>query len=214
MGKSCESPSQAEHDRKPTPKKTVQHFDQWREEPAVCGCGWKGKLGELSQGEMFRELYEMDCPACGETRLIVGLPTFEDAAAHKDQMSELDRDFFEKSEKFHARQERERLAAPDQLPEIEGTGTFVLLWDMNWNCPDAFDRTNQIRFGERVIWEEPALYESYERFVEVARILKAKYGGRLRDLVPTDSSKTYLWGDRLSAPTYTDEIRRWMQTGE
>ena len=80
---------------------------------------------------------------------------------------------------------------------------------MNWNVPDAFSRTNQIRHGQRVIWEELALYESYHRFAEVARILKAIYGDRLRDMVPTESSETY-----LSAPSFTDEIRQSLRTGE
>ena len=195
-------------------KRVVRHFDPWREEPLVCACGWKGNGGELVQGELFRELYEMDCPVCGEPRLIVSLPTIEEAAAHKDQMSGPERELFEKSEAFHERQERGRLVSPDQLPDIEGTDSFVLHWDMNWNVPDAFSRTNQIRHGQRVIWEELALYESYPRFAEVARILKSKYGDRLRDLVPTESSETYLWGDRLYAPSFTDEIRQSLRTGE
>ena len=202
-----------EQDQPESSTRIVQHFGPWREDPVFCECGWKGTGGELTQGELFRELYEMDCPACGEPRLIVGLPTIEEAAAHKDQMSEPERQLFEKSEAFHEQQERGRLVSPEQLPTIEGGDSFVLHWDMNWDVPDAFSRTNQIRHGERVIWEELALYESYERFAEVAQILKAKYGARLHDLVPTDSSKTYLWGDRLFAPSFTDEVRRGLQFG-
>jgi len=39
-------------------------------------------------------------------------------------------------------------------------------------------------------------------------ILRERYGTALRDLVPTDSSKTYLYGDRMSAPETVAEAKR------
>lgn len=62
--------------------------------------------------------------------------------------------------------------------------------------------------GDHVIFSEPAVYEGYERFDEVARILKSKYGSRLTDLVPTDESHLYLYGDRLGSPELVRSIRR------
>jgi hypothetical protein len=55
-------------------------------------------------------------------------------------------------------------------------------------------------FGERssrqnVIFSEPAFYEGYERFIEVAQILRNRYGAASRDLVPTKASELYLYGD-------------------
>ncbi len=62
--------------------------------------------------------------------------------------------------------------------------------------------------GDTIIFREPVIYEGYERFVEVARILRGRYGAALRDLVPTERSETYLYGDRLSAPQTVAEARR------
>lgn len=193
----------------------VEHYDPWKDESVVCDkCGWRGTGADLAQGELFSELYEMNCPACGEVVLIVSLPTIEQAAEHRDEMSPLAREVFEKGESAFAKYERNQLRNPAQLPEIPGVEEFALKWDMNWEVVDAFDRTNQIKHGEEVIWEEMAMYESYGRFGEIATILKAKYGKRLVDLIPTDSSHTYLWGDRLSSPTFTDGVRRWLRSND
>ena len=43
-------------------------------------------------------------------------------------------------------------------------------------------------------------YQSYERFVEVAELLQARYGTALRDLIPTKVSELYLYGDALDSP--------------
>ena len=60
-------------------------------------------------------------------------------------------------------------------------------------CPDAHETV--IRLGDRVIFSEPGGWENYERFIEVAEILRAHYGTALKDLVPIDRSKSNLWGD-------------------
>jgi hypothetical protein len=49
---------------------------------------------------------------------------------------------------------------------------------------DAF-----VSFGE--IREEVPKHEGYRRFEEIAQILKAKYGDRIKDPVPTVRSKLY-----------------------
>lgn len=53
-----------------------------------------------------------------------------------------------------------------------------------------------------------AVYEGYERFEEVAHILKERYGAALRDLVPTAASATYLYGDSLKASDRIARFRR------
>jgi hypothetical protein len=42
------------------------------------------------------------------------------------------------------------------------------------------------------IFSEPARYEGYRRFEDIAQILKAKYGDRIKGLVPTEGIKLYL----------------------
>ena len=100
--------------------------------------------------------------------------------------------------------EREKLREPEQLPNINADG-FTLVWDNDHSNPD--DRRTLIKHGETVIFSEPARYEEYERFAEVADILKARYGHRLKDLVPTLASEYWLYGDKYTAPDYVDSVR-------
>lgn len=53
-----------------------------------------------------------------------------------------------------------------------------------------------------------AVYEGYERFEEVAHILKERYGAALRDLMPTATSASYLYGDSLTASDRIARFRR------
>ena len=57
------------------------------------------------------------------------------------------------------------------------------------------------------LFSEPAVYEGFDRFAEVARILKARYGTRLRDLVPTVASGTYLYGDTYRSFSVVEGVR-------
>ena len=64
-----------------------------------------------------------------------------------------------------------------------------------------------IKYGDTIIFREPVVFEGYERFIEVAQVLRSRYGAALHDLVPTDRSSTYLYGDCLSSPRTVDEAR-------
>ncbi|MEJ7745382.1 MAG: hypothetical protein WKF61_01230 [Luteimonas sp.] len=95
------------------------------------------------------------------------------------------------------------LKTPEQLPDLEGDD-IVLLWDA-----EDYQRGGDtlIRYGSEVIWREPAQYEGYERFIEVANLLKQKYGDRLQDLVPSRNSELYLYGDALGSPSRISKFR-------
>lgn len=167
-----------------------------------CACGWRGMGVELAQGEMFRDLCEMECPSCCTKLFIMAFPSFEECRANWDKLSELDRTWIEVAERRNALFERFSLKTAAQLPEIDDVN-FKLSWDFA-DIPEA-GSTTLIRHGERVIFSEPAFYEGYERFIEVAALLKERYGNALTDLEPTDASRLYLYGDRLSAP---DQVAR------
>lgn len=113
-----------------------------------------------------------------------------------------------------AEYERRKLREPSQLPPIDSP-SFTLEWDWG-DCPGAEWRgETHIKHGGAVIFAEPAVYEGYERFIEVAEILRARYGTALRDLVPTARSELYLYGDRMSSPgKVADARRRVFATGE
>ena len=118
-------------------------------------------------------------------------PTTEEARANWDKVSEWDRKNIEKAEAFRAEFERRKLRELSQLPDIPEP-SFTLSWDC---AGEESHKETLIKHGETIIFAEPALWEGYERFVEVAELLRARYGTALRDLIPTKGSELYLYGD-------------------
>src|SRR5262249_17517351 len=78
------------------------------------------------------------------------------------------------------------LKSPRQLPTIKGAD-IILVWDI-----EDYNKGGDtlIEYGDQIIWREPAIFEGYERFREVAAILKRKYRDRLQDLVPTQTPRS------------------------
>lgn len=148
---------------------------------------------------------EFDCPKCGQAVLLISYPTIEESRANWEKLSDAERQHVEAAERFHDKFEREKLKEPSDLPEIPGD-EFVLTWDFVEREPG--DSRTIIKVGDEEIFSEPAVYEGYERFNEVAEILKSKYGPRVRDLIPSEASLLYLYGDRLSAQESVESVRR------
>jgi hypothetical protein len=84
---------------------------------------------------------------------------------------------------------------------------ITLFWDVDSETKEILIRTEN-----RVIWRQPTAYEHYDYFVDALKILKAKYGRALLDVIPTVRAKLDLWGDRLSVPEICDEARRNLRT--
>jgi hypothetical protein len=108
----------------------------------------------------------------------------------------------------HRRREAQEILG--RLPEIS-EAEFALVWDLEvgGQGPEE-DRRWVIRHGDQVIYREPARMEDYHRFELLARLLRQKYGKRVRDLVPFDSSDVsyYLYGDFLGAVTRVEAARK------
>jgi hypothetical protein len=162
----------------------------------------------LSQGsvEYYDELMDCHCPRCGSLEApmlaIVSYPTLEKARANADKPGI--REWVQRIDAGLDKFAREKLREPEQLPEIN-EDSFTLVWDNDHsNCDD---RRTLIKHGDTIIFSEPARWEEYVRFEQVADILKAKYGHRLKDLVPAPRSEDWLWGDKWSAPDYVDSVR-------
>lgn len=186
--------------------KIANYYGDWKTSQYQCAkCAWVGQGNALAVGELFAELAEFDCPACGEAMLLVSHPTLAESRANWEKLDDAERHHIEMIERFEERFQREKLHDTVQLPDIS-VSTFVLSWDFAKDA--ASDLRTVIKLGDDVIFSEPAVYEGYERFAEVARILKSKYGSRLTDLVPTEQSHLYLYGDRLSSPEFVGNIRR------
>jgi hypothetical protein len=98
------------------------------------------------------------------------------------------------------------LTGPWQLPALEDV-KLVLTWDQ-------IEADSIILHGDRVIWREKTGWEVYERFEEIAAILKQKYGRRLVDLVPTPRSLYALYGDSTRANFHVAYARKALGEGE
>ncbi len=181
------------------------YYDNWRAEDYECAvCKWHGDGAALKQGEVTGEYFELQCPRCSEVVTIVMNPTIEESRSNWDKLSEADRRQVEAIEKHRADFEADRLSESSILPDI-GADSFTLSWDFHHA---GFGSTTLIKHGDKVIFEEPAIYEGYERFIDVAEILRARYGPALRDLIPTEGSQMYLYGDRLGSPGTVEEARK------
>jgi hypothetical protein len=154
-------------------------------------------LGDaLTLGDYNFECAERLCPVCEECITVVLHPTFAEARANWDKVSEWDRKNIEAAEARQAEFERRKLREPAQIPDI-AEPSFTLSWDF---IDQGSHRETGIKCGKEIIFAEPALWEGYERIVEIAEILRARYGAALCDLMPTPVSELYLYGDYSGAP--------------
>ena len=92
------------------------------------------------------------------------------------------------------------LTRPEQLPDIPSDDDLYLTWDADYS--EGKDQPGTvIRNGDQVLFSEPAAWEAIGdhcrdgRYEGICKILKAKYGDRVRDLVPTERSWIWLYGD-------------------
>jgi hypothetical protein len=169
-----------------------KYYVNWQNEEFDCPhCKWHGPGSALVLGDYNYECAERLCPVCEECITVVLHPTFEEARANWDKVSEWDRKNIEAAEAFQAEFKQRKLRESSQLPDIHEPG-FTLSWD---NVAKGSHGETVIKHGEKVIFSEPALWEGYKRFVEVAEILRSRYGAALRDLIPTKGSELYLYGD-------------------
>ena len=191
--------------------KQFNYFDEWQSVVLECPvCKWQGTF-EQGSVEYYNELMDSSCPVCdvdtGPMLAIVSYTTNEEVEANLDKLDTVDRQRFLAMKERLAKADKECLKSSSDLPELEGD-SLELAWDLEEVDSDV---VTVIRHGDQEVWREPAFWEGYERFGDVLRILKARYGKRLKDVVPTQRSKLYLYGDRLSAPDIVDKARRQLQ---
>ena len=192
--------------------KHFEYYDEWKTAILACPrCGWEGTF---DQGvvELYDELMDSSCPICAwfdaPMLAIVSYPTIQESEQNWSRLNDGEKREVAARKEFLERWEMARLKAPNQLPELDGP-ELTLVWD----CVDeATEQVTVLRHRDLEIWREPALYEGYDRFREIAVILKRKYGVRLRDVVPTPGSELYLYGDKLSAPDHVRATRQSLKT--
>jgi hypothetical protein len=186
---------------------TNEYYGSWKTDEIKCEkCGWSGIGDECNQGEMFEQLFEIDCPICSARLNVILFPTIEESRANWDRVSDGDKLMVEAREQFLAQAESSCLKSADQLPDLNDE-EIVLVWDRDIRANDTV-----IRYGNSIIWREPVFYGGSDRFYEVAQLLSKKYGPRIKDLVFTLRSEGMLWGDALHFPQEVEKARKQLWT--
>ena len=195
-------------------EKHFRYYDDWKNEVLICpDCGWSGTF---EQGMVYyhRDVMHTACPTCPYAEwnilAIVSFPTLEETEANFDRLSEFEKAVLASRKRFIAEHESRGLRSADQLPDLSAS-QISLSWDFTGEGDWEGSKQTVIRHGERIVWTEPAFWEGYGRFVEVVSILKAKYGERLVDVVPTEASELYLYGDCFSACGVVKQARSRIQ---
>ncbi len=178
------------------------YTEEWIKKEYTCSsCSWSGTGSDSARGLLYRgKFVELTCPTCSASLDVLILPAEKGCAHSLEGLSEEQL----KAKAEAAEQERQYrdkcLSSADQLP-ILADGEITLSWDME-------EDQTLIRNGETVIWSEPAVYEGFDRFEQIALLLKEKYGTRLKDLAPTDRSKLFLYGDYEPSLAFIIKVRK------
>lgn len=183
------------------------YFDDYQSLILECPkCHWRGTFGEGSV-ETYEDLTDSACPKCNVFQAPVLAevlyPTLEELRANADKPGV--REWVQQIDNGFDEFEAQKLREPEQLPEIEAD-SFRLVWDVETDKSSGHSRT-VLKHGNAVIFSEPARYQEYKRFGEVAEILKAKYGERIKDLEPTKRSGEYLYGDPRKGEGFVEWVR-------
>lgn len=162
-------------------------------------CGWTGKGEVLKQGDLKEEGFEVNCPNCKYLLELVVFPTFSEVLQFG---TEEDKKEVRKQMSFCDHWEALSLKSADELPEIEGDNLIFEIVEKKYKRKDFLF----LMHNGKEIWKEPLLYEYYDRFIDIGKILHEKYGDRMDDLVPPEY-EGWLLGDYLPAPKLIKEFR-------
>ncbi len=177
-------------------------YENWLEKEYSCGeCQWKGTAKDTGRGRMYREMFlELCCPECSSFLDVIIFPAEDGCGCARHDLTEEQVKALEEAKEQEELYREKCLYSTDQLPELPGDDLF-LVWDQA-------DSETVIRHGETAIWKEPLAYEAFDRFEQVAILLKEKYGARVKDLQPADRSKLFLYGDYAPALEYVKKVRK------
>jgi hypothetical protein len=177
----------------------MSKYYEYKNEKFLCSkCGWTGKGTHTEQGELFGELFELDCPSCHEVVGIVSFPTFaEDLKYGTDE----DKEKVRKRIAFEKRMTNSKLKSIKQLPKIEGDN-LIFVNTTEWVNDDLHLK---IFCNSELIWKEIVGYEYYTRYIELGKMFKRKYKSRMIDFIPEESQ--YLDGDSITAFKKIEDFR-------
>ena len=129
----------------------------WKSLKFACrNCGWRGNGADCPLGEVFAQLFEVDCPACGEHVAAVPFPTLKESRRNWKKLDAAERLSIQIIEQRQKEFEARFLKSPSRLPEI-AESSFLLYSEAD-DSGTAEDTL--IRLGEKVMWREPAVYRA------------------------------------------------------
>ncbi len=176
------------------------YYDDWKDQRQTCSeCGWQGTGEDTTFGDTYGTFGEQLCPRCGTIIFLLTWPTTAERRQNWDKLDDAEKRKVEEAEMRDQDIAERSLKAPEQLPELDGE-QFIFGWDQQGD-------DTLITYDDRVVWREPVFYEGADRFAVVAEILQQKYQDRLWDLVPSEQSKLYLYGDSSSSVTKVEQAR-------
>jgi hypothetical protein len=158
-------------------------------------CNWSGLGKEANQGEIFDELFELDCPNCSKTIAYVGYPTHDEVLKHGD---EEDKAKVKEEINFHKRAKLYEKKTADGLPEFEAP-IFI---EIKETLGDA-NNWLELYANDIFLWKEVLYYEYQDRLVHILNMLDEKYSGRIEKVKFEKSF--YLLGDDFSSPHKVEE---------
>ena len=163
-------------------------------------CGWTGTGKDVKTGDWYDDGFELNCPRCHEH--FPGLIIFPMIDEVLEKGSKKDKLAASKQKKSRERWLASILTNINQLPDLHSDLMIFVLREVK----EGGENYIEITFEGKVIWREIRVYEYYNRFIEIGKLFKEKYGNRVFDIVPEIES-VYLYGDNISSPRLIDEFR-------
>jgi hypothetical protein len=190
------------------------YYDKgWADEILECPiCPWNGRFHQGATC-LFPDFTDCQCPNCDIfTRPMLAIvmhPTYQEMLDYgSPEEKAIAERLIAKNKAFWA----VALTKPEQLPDIPGDDDLFLTWDADYSEGRDQPRT-VIRNGDQVLFSEPAAWEAIgfpgdgsSRYEGICKVLKQKYGDRVRELEPTNASRMWLYGDKMPGPTFRARI--------
>jgi len=167
----------------------MSKYYTYKQHEYVCEkCAWKGSGAETGGGYLEDgPAFDIVCKECGSRLDLISYPTFEEtlefgneeeiakAVQWREQCKEID----EKVRLHMKRVWETELKSADQLPDIDADEIVITL--VEEKDADSIAEIIVLSWEDKEIWREYCSFEYYRRYLELGKMLKEKYGGRLVD---------------------------------
>ena len=151
-------------------------------------------------GDWYDDGFEVDCPKCHERfPELIMFPMIDEVM---EKGSKKDKLAAAKQKKSREKWLASLLKSTNQLPDLHDD---IMIFELK-ELEDNGENYIIITYNGLVVWKEIRVYEYYDRFIEIGKLFKKKYGKRMVDLVP-EVDGLYLYGDSCSSVQLIDEFR-------